>query len=652
MTSDVSIFKLSNIFLISGFILLLPVILFSQSPLIFPSDDHYHPFPKPGMQKVEITSVDNTYDVIHQFLDIEVDPAVQYIKGVVHTTFAHESMLEEMQMNMNHSLSIDSILWEGRALEYQLEDPHMIRIFFDSILEPGILRTVSVYYQGAPEISGFGSFIKSTHNSVPVLWTLSEPYGAKDWWPCKQGLEDKIDSLDVRVRVPAGNKVASNGLLVEVVDDGAFSRYHWKHRYPIVTYLVAIAVTNYVEFKDTVHLSSGPLEILNYVYPEDLGRYREESKTTIPIFHVLDSLIGPYPFPSEKYGHAQFSWPGGMEHQTMSFMGNFSFELIAHELVHQWFGNMVTCASWQDIFINEGFATYLSGVCIENLLEAQWWDRWKTIRKDIVFAQPDGSVFVNDTTTVPSIFNNRLVYTKGSYLLHMLRWILGDEAFFSVLRAYLNDPELQYGFAGMDQFIFHAEQEYGQPMDWFFEPWYYGEGHPVYQFDLIEKMDGVQASIVQIGSAPQTPFFRMPLPFLLRFQDKDSSIVVWNEFREEEVFISIPPEKVLIDIVFDPTHWILGQVDRLSSTKEDNVKAIEIQVRPNPVSSEVLILLTRKSDELKTFRLMDMNGRTIEQSESRDNFIRWNLSRLPAGVYHLAISSDTFRVVDKLIKVD
>src|SRR5690606_1979392 len=149
---------------------------------------------------------------------------------------------------------------------------------------------------------------------------------------------------------------------------------------------------------------------------------------------VLDSLIGPYPFPSEKYGHAQFSWPGGMEHQTMSFMGNFAFELIAHELIHQWFGNMVTCGSWQDIFLNEGFATYLTGVCVENLLEEQWWDRWKSVRKDIVFEKPDGSIFVSDTTEVPVIFNGRLTYTKGAYLLHMLRWILGDESFFRVLK--------------------------------------------------------------------------------------------------------------------------------------------------------------------------------------------------------------------------
>lgn len=645
-------FSLKNLFSTAVLALLLPCVTLSQSAIIFPSDDHYHPYRKFGMLKVEITSVENTYDVIHQFLDIEVDPAVQYIKGVVHTTFAHENMLEEVQMNMNHSLIIDSIIWEGRTLEYQLEDPHMIRILFDSTLEPGILRKISVYYQGAPEVSGFGSFIKSTHNSVPVLWTLSEPYGAKDWWPCKQGLEDKIDSLDVRVKVPSFNKVASNGLLAEVVEGDAYSWYHWKHRYPIATYLVAIAVTNYVEFTDTVQLSAGPLEILNYVYPEDFDRYYSETKAVIPIFHVLDSLIGPYPFSAEKYGHAQFSWPGGMEHQTMSFMGNFSFELIAHELIHQWFGNMVTCASWQDIFLNEGFATYLTGVCVENLLEEQWWDRWKSVRKDIVFAKPDGSVFVSDTTDVPTIFNGRLTYTKGAYLIHMLRWIMGDDSFFKVLRSYLNDPEVQYGFARMDNFVAHAEQEYGESVDWFFDPWYYGEGHPIYTFDFTEKIDGIQGTIIQTGSAPQTPFFRMPLPFVLKFQDGDSTIIVWNEYPEEDIFISIPPEKVLIDIVFDPTHWILGQVARLTSTKEQEGSLPDIQIRPNPVSSEVLVLLTKRTEESKTYRLVDMNGRIVEQVITFDNFVRWNLSRLPAGLYQLSVRSDTIKVVDKLIKVD
>jgi aminopeptidase N len=644
--------SLKNFFLTAVFTVLITSFIYSQPGPIFPSDDHYHPSRKFGMQKVEITTVENTYDVIHQFLDIEVDPAVQYIQGVVHTTFAHENMLEEIQMNMNHSLSIDSIIWEGRALEYQLEDPHMIRILFDSTLEPGLLRKISVYYQGAPEVSGFGSFIKSTHNSVPVLWTLSEPYGAKDWWPCKQGLEDKIDSLDVRVKVPSFNKVASNGLLAEVLEGDAHSWYHWKHRYPIATYLVAIAVTNYVEFTDTVQLSGGPLEILNYVYPEDFDRYYSETKAVIPIFHVLDSLIGPYPFSAEKYGHAQFSWPGGMEHQTMSFMGSFSFELIAHELSHQWFGDMVTCGSWQDIFLNEGFATYLTGICVENLLEEQWWDRWKSVRKDIVFEKPDGSIFVSDTTEVPVIFSGRLTYTKGAYLLHMLRWIMGDEPFFKVLRSYLNDPEVQYGFARIDNFISHAEQEYGESLDWFFNPWYYGEGHPIYEFDFVEKLGGIQGSVIQSGSAPQAPFFRLPLPFVLKFQDGDSTVVVWNEHPEEDFFISIPPERVLIDIAFDPTHWILGQVARLSSTKDQNSAAADIQIRPNPVSSEVLVLLTKRTDELKTYRLIDMNGRIVEQVITADNFVRWNLDRLPAGLYQLAVRSDTFKVVDKLVKVD
>ncbi|MBK7970327.1 MAG: hypothetical protein IPK08_16080 [Bacteroidetes bacterium] len=177
-----------------------------------------------------------------------------------------------------------------------------------------------------------------------MIWTLSEPYGSSDWWPCKNGLTDKADSIDIFLNVPNAMTGASNGILIAETPNGTTKLFHWKHKYPIA-YLICMAVTNYVKYS-LCPLAGDTLEIVNYVYPEDSLLATSQTDEIVSMVQLYDTLFGVYPFHNEKYGHAQFGWGGGMEHQTMTFVSNFGFDLLAHELAHHWFGDKVTYGSW------------------------------------------------------------------------------------------------------------------------------------------------------------------------------------------------------------------------------------------------------------------------------------------------------------------
>ncbi|MBK8564305.1 MAG: hypothetical protein IPN76_13450 [Saprospiraceae bacterium] len=246
----------------------------------------------------------------------------------------------------------------------------------------------------------------------------------------------------------------------------------------------------------------------------------------VQVLQFYDSLFVTYPFHEEKYGHAQFGWGGGMEHQTMSYVSSFGWGLLTHELAHQWFGDMVTCGSWEDIWLNEGFATYLEGISRERFpsqVQTQWYD-WKAGKISSIVSQPGGSVLVDDTTSVNRIFSSRLSYNKGSYLLHMLRWKLGGDAFFGGLRNYLNDR--QYDYARTTSLQSHLEATSGQDLDEYFEDWFRGQGFPSYKVVWEQSSQGdVYIQLNQTTSMPSSvDFFEMPVPILLIGADNDTIV--------------------------------------------------------------------------------------------------------------------------------
>lgn len=598
----------------------------------------------------------DVFDLHYARLEWEVDPSVNYISGNVTYYFNPiTSDFDTVTLDLSVLLTVDTVFYHGETTAFLQTDPDLLHIILPETVLPGNIDSVTIIYKGEPTQTGFGSFIREDHESAPILWTLSEPYGASDWWPCKDNLTDKISELDIIVTTPTGYRTASNGILISETETATHNISHWHHSYPIATYLVAIAVTNYVSYTDLIPLNGTDLPMLNYVYPESLTEAMSLTAEQIKVMQLFDSLFIDYPFMEEKYGHAQFDWGGGMEHQTMSFVGSFGFELLAHEMAHQWFGNHITCGSWEDIWLNEGFATYLSGLCYEHLLDGVWWLPFKTIRINAITSQPDGSVWCNDTTNVSRIFNGRLSYAKGAMILHQLRWVIGDEAFFTALRNYLNDPELAGGFARTADLKAHFENTSGQNLDWYFDDWFYGEGFP--SFEIVWSVDENPLTIVldifQTQSHPSVATFELPLPVKIFYGGQDTLLVLqYNSDSGHQTFMA-PLPFAPDSIQFDPDKWLITNNNEIMyvSTPEINAgnSRSPLSVYPNPVRNT--LIFDSGIYKMKFIEIINLAGKTMQ------NFAVENLSStsltletIPPGLYVAKVLTDKGVFMQKFAK--
>lgn len=582
------------------------------------------------------------YDIYYHRLEWEVDPSVRYIAGTVTTYFtARKGGLDSLYFDLHSDLGVLQTRFEGEPVShYQDEENHQLIILLPRPLQQGEQDSVSVSYFGVPPSSGFGSFTRDEHNGIPIIWTLSEPYGSRDWWPGKMSLDDKIDSVDVIVRTPPPFRAASLGLLVEEYEEGPFRVYHWKHRYPVTNYLISIAVTDYEVYSDWVPLDDGgQLEVLNYVYPESAEFVMERTPNVIPMIQLYNKLFGIYPFVREKYGHAQFGFGGGMEHQTMSSMGGWSHFLLAHEVAHQWFGNKITCGSWEDIWLNEGIVTYCVGLTYENGLGNKTWRDWIQEQFNKVTEAAGGSVRVDDTTRVRRIFDSRLSYAKGGMLMHMLRWKMGDEAFFSALRNYLNDPELAFGYARTQDLIGHLENTSGLELEEFMADWYEGQGYPSYDIRWEPLATGIRITAGQTTSHPSVPFFEMPIPIQVSGQGQDSVLVLDHQFSGQVFTVDLP--FIAESVTWDPDLWILSADNTvrqlITNDREEPLEDKQVRLFPVPASEVLNIQLPLSQAHLDWF---DLSGRRIQSMELLSSTHTLSLKGLPKGIYLLRFSGE------------
>jgi aminopeptidase N len=571
----------------------------------------------------------------------DVDPALHYIKGRVVHHLTLTVPVDSLTFDLNSALTVNSVSFNGTPCAHSFPGPLVLQVHLPETAPTGP-ALVEIAYEGAPEVSSIFSFNQGFHNGAPEVWTLSQPFGARDWWPCKQALNDKLDSVHIEITVPAGNMAGAPGKLVEEVPqpDGRVT-FVWRHTYPIPAYLVSLAVTNYVRFDQQAIAAGDTFPIINFVYPELYDAEVERGEATPLLLSLFAERLGPYPYASEKYGHAQAGIPGGMEHSTMSTMTNLNFVLNAHELAHQWFGNKVTCGSWEDIWLNEGFATYLTGIAILEVEGPDSWRSWIAAARRSATSVHNGSVQVDDTLSRARIFSGPLSYNKGALVLHMLRFVVGDSAFFAACRNYLNDPLLAFGYARTPDLQRHMEQAAGMELQWFFDQWYSGRGFPTYRLEWTPREDGVLVRLFQKTSDPSVPFFAMPVPLRLSANGATTDVVVPHTADGESFFIAAPPG--VTTVLFDPDLFILSQGNIEVYRPDAETNAFGVRIVPNPAAESIRIVSLQALFQAERLDICDVTGRLVESIRPAGGVrsgMEVGVEHLPWGYYVVRLVQD------------
>jgi aminopeptidase N len=593
---------------------------------------------KTASKKMNLKVNPNTqnYDITYQKLQFSVNPTTYFIAGIVTSTFTALSNISTVTFDLTNELTVSTVTQNNVSIPFVQNANKELVVTLARAINTGTSATVEIRYSGTPA-SGEDAFNITNHNDTPLLFTLSEPYGARDWWPCKQDLNDKIDAIDIYITAPSQYVSVANGVEPEApVLNGANKTTHFHHSYPIPAYLVAIAVTNYSIYNQIGGTIPNQYPIINYIYPETLASVKTQLDQTPLILNLYESLFEIYPFHTEKYGHAQFEWGGGMEHTTVSFMNSFGRDLIAHEMAHQWFGDKITCASWNDIWLNEGFTTYVAALVIENFDGEAAFVSEKNKMISNITSKSNGAVYVKDEelTDVNRIFSSRLTYNKGAMVLNMLRFKLGDKLFFQGLKNYLKDLNLAYKYAKTIDFQSHLEAVYGSSLAEFFEDWVYNQGYPTYTITA-QNLDNGEArfTINQTQSDASVSFFEMPVPIRVSGANGKQLDLVLNNTVNDESFIEKVPFTIT-SVTFDPNKNIISKANTITLAREKfELTAVQLSLNPN---NNILTLDLPNGITIEKIQFYNVLGQRIKTTNSNSS---WDINSWASGVYFINVKT-------------
>lgn len=590
------------------------------------------------------------YDLQYQRMDLDLDPAVNFISGSVTSHFLSKEIMPTIYFDFTDKIPVSSVTYHGSALIFEQLPTKELKINFPTSIPNNTLDSLTIHYAGVPDNVDRTYFYVNAHNGSPVMSTLSEPYGAQTWFPTKQSMNDKIDRFDIKITTPDQYQVAANGLLKsEILQPGNKRLTFWRTQYPIAAYLVALSIGNFTKLNDTIGSTAFPY--INYIYPDTLANSTivDNLEWTKECMAIFETHFGPYPFANEKYGHMEFAVSGvAMEHQTMSSMNSFGKPTIAHELAHQWFGDKITCGSWNEAWLNEGFATFAEQLIFEkNLMTpAEFLTELQT-QLNTITSLPGGSVYVSPSANlgdIGTVFNGRLVYRKGGFVLRMIKWILGDDDFYQMLRDYSANPNFAYQYATTENFKNQLLTSTGKDFTEFFNDWIYGEGYPTYTIKWNQPIANQEIKLLvsQIQSHPSVSFFELPLPVKVIGTNGEVVHLVLNNTMNNQNFSEMVHFKVA-SVSFNADLQIIEKnsvVNFDPALGTANLGAREaIILYPNPVKNELYL----KGMSGNTFyEIYSIDGKLITKANYKAG-TSIDVSKLSVGIYFIKVKDQVIK---------
>ena len=600
-------------------------------------------------------------DIKFYELNLDIDFNSSRIRGSVTVNGVIGNIYPDfIELDLYDNMTVDSILQNNIPILY-LHENDMLKIpISDITLNDENLFSLTIFYQGTPDHCGAGGFKFDEHQNIGHVWTLSEAYCARSWWPCKDDPSDKADSVNIIISVPIEPAyiVASNGLLSSTTINNNKKTYFWKERYPITTYLVSLAIYPYTKWVDQYvsPISSDTMLIEHYVFPDRYEASYPNYSLTKDMLSFFSELFGEYPFISEKYGHADFTWGGGMEHQTLSSMGSFSQNLMVHELGHSWWGNLITCKTFNDIWLNEGFARYCQALWAEHMYGREAY--FDFMNNHAYYGA--GTIYVENPSSNSQIFSAGLSYNKASWVLHMLRHKVGETMFFDILKSYASNDSLSYNAASTSDFQKVCEDISGLDFEQFFQQWIYGEKYPKYELSWWHEGNGIYN--VKIDQVQSYNFFSMPID--LKFSGSagpmlvDTTIVIENN-NSSQLYEFSGFNFLVENVMLDPENWILKEAT-YSVNEIDNILPDRVEVEkafPNPFNSKVKLsfyINPQFGDTHVNVNIFDLRGKIVE-SLIDNEFIPgyhttfWNANGKSSGVYFIQLATDNYIDSQKIL---
>ncbi|HNY02797.1 MAG TPA: M1 family aminopeptidase [Bacteroidales bacterium] len=614
----------------------------------------------------EDSSPAHSFDAIKYTLDLDlyncyVSPYPNSFSGSVVLTFQAVNALDRIKLNAkNYSIVIDSVRMAADSFFHAADT---LTLLLDRTYSPGETADAKVYYHHKNVIDN------AFYASGGFVFTDCEPEGARCWFPCWDKPSDKA-LLDLTARVKSTVKLGSNGRLADSTLNGDVLTYHWVSDQNVATYLMVM--TSRVNYQLNIgywHKLSNPSDSIPLRY------YFNPGEDPSPVISIMPELTDWYsqnyiehPFAKNGFAalNSEFAW-GGMENQTLTSIcpGCWYESLAAHEFAHQWFGDMITCATWADIWLNEGFATWS---------EAFWEEKnggYPAYKANIdgdaaYFLQYNAGWALSNpawATATPSVnvlFDYSITYMKGACVLHQLRYVLGDSLFFEVLHQYCADPAFRFQSATIADFNAKVNQVTGGNYDWFFQNWIYQPNYPVYQnkyefFDLGAGQWKVDFVVDQVQSNPS--FFQIPVEIRITFSDaSDTTIRVMNTYDNQ--LFSWTFSKTPVSVSFDPDNQIVlksaSTVVGLDQLPEVSREVILYAPSPNPSGDLTAIRYELPAAVPVLLEITDLPGKVVRKLT--DTFqsagihrMTFDCSGIVPGTYLVRFTAGNVTQVKKLI---